>query len=88
MYLQGRAWAEVILAEPVEQPLRARHSVRREGPAAEWMAPSWLKNELRCLDGQASYQTKWLLDGNDPRERRTCQLLKAKGIRCPIFSES
>lgn len=28
------------MAEPVWQPPRIRHSLRRSGPAAEWMAPS------------------------------------------------
>lgn len=35
MYLQGRSWAEVSLAEPVGQPLRVRHSVGSEG--LDWL---------------------------------------------------
>jgi len=40
MCWQGRRNAGVALAEPVGQPERARQAGRREGPAAEWMAPS------------------------------------------------
>lgn len=39
--LEGRSWADVIFAEPVEQPLSVRHSSRRDGPAAAWIAPSF-----------------------------------------------
>ena len=39
--MEGSSWAEVSFAEPVGQPFRVRHSRRREGPAAAWMAPSW-----------------------------------------------
>ena len=46
----------MIFAPPVGQPFRVRHSVRREGPAAEWMAPSW----KRGLDLEVGY---WTDDG-------------------------
>ena len=50
MYLEGRAWAEVILAEPVSHPLSVLHSSYRDGPAAEWMAPSYgAACQLGCL---------------------------------------
>jgi len=38
--LQGKSPAPVILASPVSQPLSVWHSASKEGPAAEWMAPS------------------------------------------------
>lgn len=66
------------LAEPVGQPLRVRHSERREGPAAEWMAPScerrlaekwvrWLRRRWRASWIFGSEENKRLTTPPPPR---------------------
>src|ERR1700742_2759423 len=40
MNLAGSRYPRVILASPVLQPPRRRHSCTNSGPAARWIAPS------------------------------------------------